>query len=145
MDTDPTDPFLDLGYTSPEEAEHLHVERLKKVSSMTVRQVAKVRRRYGRPPVGEDQELLNVDMAPTPLTNDEAKAQEEGVWTQREQLLIAELERKLAATEDVSKRALLRKELDARTKRWHELGREPLQQLLPDMPIPDSDTSNTEP
>lgn len=130
------DPFLDLGYTSPELAEKLRAARIGKTGKDVVRRTTKApSTRRHRPPVGEDEVLLNVDMESTPLDPQQATHQVDGVWADREANIVAGLEADLENrdSDNPRKKAMARKTLDTRQKRWDDMGRPPLQLMMPGM------------
>ena len=126
MSTEHDDPFLDLGYTSPEQAEELR----RTMASQAVPKVVKRPVYRGKPRVAEDSAgLLNVDTEPTPLTPDEV-VQSETVWARREQSIQSDLRAQWEAacrSGDTSKAALLQKRMGERAQRQQMLGRPPVQ------------------
>lgn len=125
MSIDHDSPFLDTGYTSYEEAVKLHDERAEKLADRVLgKTVAKRPRYYGRPPVGEEGELLNVDTEPTPLTPEERAAHEQSAAlheTEASWIAKQEDERMVARQQGDSYRAArARAKIDKREASWNE-------------------------
>ncbi len=137
MNTERDNPYYDLGYTTPEEAAELRNARIQKATKGTVSKVVKKPLYRGRPSVGEDGVLLNVDTEPRPLSNEEREAALRGA-KEREQKVYDNLYRQWLAAQDqndVLRAVKLHTELGRRDKRQKKLGRPPIEPTIPGLDI----------
>lgn len=146
MSIDHDSPFLDTGYTSYEDAVKLHDERVEKLADKVLGKTVAKRVRRGRPAVGEEGTLLNVDTDGTPLTPEErAEHERSALLRENEASLIAKLDgQRLAAKEqgNTYEAARFRAKIDKRETSWNEKGRGPLQLMLPGMSFTHRETTD---
>lgn len=146
MSIDHDSPFLDIGYTSYEDAVKLHENRVGKLADKVLGKTIAKRARRGRPAIGEEGTLLNIDTEGTPLTPEErAEHERSALLRETEASVIAKLDgQRLAAQQqgNAYEAARFRARIDKRETNWNENGRGPLQLMLPGMDFAHVSTPN---